>query len=633
MATNFYKKYLKITTMSTIKSTEAPELEQVSIAEDASIESVEQISENIVTEEPELQDDAPEQDDHSEIVVEYQIAGKSKAELVDMLAFLLEQDLVADIRHYVEEIKTAFYKLHRQQIDSRKALSEQSEAESVEIAPDADELRLKELLKLYRERRDRATAETEKVKEENYRLKLEIIEELKALISSEETINVTFTRYRELQARWKEIGQVPQAMVNDLWETYNLHVERFYDFVKINKELRDLDLKKNLEAKVALCEAAEALAEQSNVVEAFRKLQKLHDQWRETGPVAAEQKDAIWERFKAASSVINRRHQEHFESLKQEQIKNLEAKRALCEAAEALIATAPTSHKEWNKANERLMELQAQWRTIGFAPKRDNTKIYDRFRAACDRFFELKHAFYAEVKDGMEQNIALKIALCEAAEAIQASEDWKGATERLLELQAQWKKIGSVSRRHAESIWVRFRAACDHFFERKSAHFAGVEDQYSQNLAAKQALLEQMNSADVSVGGYDMIKDFQRRWSEIGFVPIKHKEEIAKLYKQAIDRMFAIVRGADREQNLNRFKERVNSLKQSGDRRLRSEREKLYNRVRQLEQQVSTLENNIGFFSKTKGAEALIADVEDKIAKTKREIADTIAKIRLIDGE
>ena len=315
MATNFYKKYLKITTMSTIKSTEAPELEQVSIAEDASIESVEQISENIVTEEPELQDDAPEQDDHSEIVVEYQIAGKSKAELVDMLAFLLEQDLVADIRHYVEEIKTAFYKLHRQQIDSRKALSEQSEAESVEIAPDADELRLKELLKLYRERRDRATAETEKVKEENYRLKLEIIEELKALISSEETINVTFTRFRELQARWKEIGQVPQAMVNDLWETYNLHVERFYDFVKINKELRDLDLKKNLEAKVALCEAAEALAEQSNVVEAFRKLQKLHDQWRETGPVAAEQKDAIWERFKAASSDINRRHQEHFESL------------------------------------------------------------------------------------------------------------------------------------------------------------------------------------------------------------------------------------------------------------------------------------------------------------------------------
>ena len=618
--------------MSTIKSTETPELEVVSIAEDASIECVEQNSEIIEEQAPDVEELSPEQEDQSEVVVEYQIAGKSKAELVDMLAFLLEQDLVADIRHHVEEIKTAFYKLHRAQVDKVKQ-SEEVEQQDVEVVADADELRLKQLLKLYRERRDRATAESEKVKEENYRLKLEIIEELKSLISSEETINVTFNRFRELQARWKEIGQVPQAKVNDLWETYNLHVERFYDFVNINKELRDLDLKKNLEAKTALCDTAEALAEQDNVIEAFHKLQKLHDQWREIGPVAADQKEALWERFKAASSIINRRHQEHFESIKQEQLNNLERKVALCEAAEALVATAPTSHKDWNKASERLMELQTEWRTIGFAPKRDNTKIYDRFRAACDRFFELKHAFYAEVKGDMEQNLALKQALCEAAEALQESEDWKQATERLLELQAEWKKIGSVSRRHTESIWLRFRAACDRFFERKSAHFAGIEDQFAQNLAKKQALIEEMNSADISMGGYDTIKEYQRRWSEIGFVPIKHKDEIQKLYKQAVDRLFAIVRGADREQNLNRFKERVNSLKQSGDRRLRSEREKLYNRVRQLEQEVATLENNIGFFSKSKGAEAMIAEVKDKIAKTKREIADTVAKIKLIDGE
>ena len=632
MTTEFYRKYLKLLLMSTIKSTEAPELEQVSIAEDASIEIVEQVSENTTPEEL-SEDVTPEQDDQREVVVEYQIAGKSKAELVDMLAFLLEQDLVEDIRHYVDEIKTAFYKLHRQQNPAAKAEGELEQVDSAEVAADADEARLKELLKVYRERRDRATAESEKVKEENYRLKLEIIEELKALVSSEETINVTFTRFRELQARWKEIGQVPQGVVNDLWETYNLHVEHFYDFVKINKELRDLDLKKNYEAKVALCEAAEALAEQTNIVEAFRKLQKFHDQWRETGPVAADQKEALWERFKAASSVVNRRHQEHFESIKQEQVKNLEAKTALCEAAEALVAVAPTSHKEWNKANQTLIELQAQWRTIGFAPKRDNTKIYDRFRAACDRFFELKHAFYADVKDDMEQNLAAKIALCEAAESIQDSDDWKGATERLLELQAEWKKVGTVSRRHADAVWQRFRAACDRFFERKSAHFAGVEDQFAQNLAAKQALIEEMNSAQISVGGYDMIKEYQRRWSEIGFVPIKHKDEIQKLYKQAVDRLFAVVRGADREQSLNRFKERVNSLKQNGDRRLRTEREKLYNRVRQLEQQVATLENNIGFFSKSKGAQAMIAEVEEKIAKTKREIADTVAKIRLIDGE
>ena len=610
---------------TTIKSTETPELELVSVAEDALVQNDEQILDNTDT-----LDSATADSEQVELVVDTEVAGKSKSELVDMLAQILENNAAEDVRPQVEQIKTAFYKIHRQQVDARiKEAAEQGV--EAEVVADADELRLKELFKKYRDARDKAAAESDKIKEENYRLKSEIIEELKSLISSEETLNVTFARFRELQARWKEIGQVPQAKVNDMWETYNLHVERFYDFVKINKELRDLDLKKNLEAKVALCEAAEALAEQTNIVEAFRKLQKLHDQWRETGPVAPEQKESLWERFKAASSVVNRRHQEYFESLKQEQVKNLEAKVALCEAAEALVATVPASHKEWNKANERLIELQGQWRTIGFAPKKDNAKIYDRFRAACDKFFELKHSFYADVKDDMEQNLAQKIALCEAAEALTGGDDWKAATDRLLELQAEWKKIGTVSRRHADAIWRRFRAACDKFFESKSAYFANVEGGYADNLQKKQALLEEMNAADVKVGGYDLIKDYQRRWSEIGFVPIKHKEEIAKLYKQAIDRMFAVVRGADRENSLNKFKERVNSMRQGGERRLRTEREKLYNRVRQLEQEVATLENNIGFFSKSKGAESFIAEVEEKIVKAKRDIADTIAKIKLID--
>lgn len=608
---------------TTINSTETPELEVISVAEDASILHSEPISESV--ESP----DSVSADEEAEMIV---VSGKSKGELVDMLAALLEQSLAEPSREQVEAIKTAFYKIHRAQVDARlKEAAEQGVA--VEITPDSDEARLKELLKKYREARDKAAAESEKVKEENYRLKNEIIEELKSLISSEETLNVTFTRFRELQARWKDIGPVPQAKVNDLWERYNLHVEHFYDFVKINKELRDLDLKKNLEAKVALCESAELLSEQSSIVDAFRKLQKLHDQWRETGPVATEHKEALWARFKDASAVINRRYQEHFESIKQEQLKNLEAKTALCEAAELLVASAPASHKEWNKANERLIELQNQWRTIGFAPKKENTKIYDRFRLACDRFFELKHSFYTNVKDDMEHNLSLKEALCEAAELIQNSEEWKETTDKLLELQAEWKKIGTVSRRHADAVWRRFRAACDTFFERKSAHFANVEDVYTENLKKKQALLEEMNAADVKAGGYEVIKGFQRRWSEIGFVPIKHKEEIQKLYKQAIDRMFAVIRGADRENSLNKFKERVDSMRQGGERRLRTEREKLYNRVRQLEQEVATLENNIGFFSKSKGAEALIADVNEKIAKTKQEIADTVAKIKMIDGE
>ena len=609
---------------TTIKSTETPELEVVSTAEDMLIEEIEQGNENPQTELSPITEDQ-EQFQQS---VDKQLAGKSKSEIVDMLALIIEQELAGDIRLQVEQLKTAFYKLHRAQVDAQlKEAAEQGV--TIEIAPDADEARLKELLKIYRDYRDKVAAENEKVKEENYAKKLEIIESLKALISSEETLNVTFNRFRELQARWKEIGQVPQSKTNDLWETYNLHIERFYDFVKINKELRDLDLKKNYQAKLDLCEAAEALAEQENIVEAFRKLQKYHDQWREIGPVATEQKEAIWERFKAASSIINRRHQEHFESLKQEQLANLERKTALCEAAELLIANAPTSHKEWNKAGESLMELQNQWRTIGFAPKKENTKIYDRFRSACDRFFELKHAFYADVKDDMERNLSLKEALCEAAELIQDSEEWKEATDKLLELQAEWKKIGTVSRRHAEAVWNRFRAACDRFFERKSEHFSSVEKQYEDNLSKKLALLEEMESAEVK--SFDAIKEYQRRWSEIGYVPIKAKDEIQKRYKQAIDKMFAVVRSSGREQSLSRFKERVNSLRQDGERRLRSEREKLYNRVRQLEQEVATLENNIGFFTKSKGAESLIADVNEKIAKTKREIADIIEKIKMID--
>ena len=609
---------------TTIKSTETPELEVVSAAEDMLIEEIEQGNENPQTELSTITEDQ-EQFQQS---VDKQLAGKSKSEIVDMLALIIEQELAGDIRLQVEQLKTAFYKLHRAQVDAQlKEAAEQGV--TIEIAPDADEARLKELLKVYRDYRDKVAAENEKVKEENYAKKLEIIESLKTLISSEETLNVTFNRFRELQARWKEIGLVPQSKTNDLWETYNLHIERFYDFVKINKELRDLDLKKNYQAKLDLCEAAEALAEQENIVEAFRKLQKYHDQWREIGPVATEQKEAIWERFKAASSIINRRHQEHFESLKQEQLANLERKTALCEAAELLIANAPTSHKEWNKAGESLMELQNQWRTIGFAPKKENTKIYDRFRSACDRFFELKHAFYADVKDDMERNLSLKEALCEAAELIQDSEEWKEATDKLLELQAEWKKIGTVSRRHAEAIWNRFRAACDRFFERKSEHFSSVEKQYEDNLSKKLALLEEMESAEVK--SFDAIKEYQRRWSEIGYVPIKAKDEIQKRYKQAIDKMFAVVRSSGREQSLSRFKERVNSLRQDGERRLRSEREKLYNRVRQLEQEVATLENNIGFFTKSKGAESLIADVNEKIAKTKREIADIIEKIKMID--
>jgi hypothetical protein len=297
------------------------------------------------------------------------------------------------------------------------------------------------------------------------------------------------------------------------------------------------------------------------VVEAFHKLQKLHDEWRETGPVANEYKEPLWERFKAASSRINKQHQEYFDAIKQEQLRNLELKTELCAKTEALAEHPFSSRKEWNKASEQLIEIQKMWRAIGFAPKKDNTRIYERFRAACDGFFEAKRKFYEGVKDEMEHNLQLKQELCEAAEALQQSEDWKHATDELIALQAKWKQVGAVSRRYSDQVWKRFRAACDKFFERKAQHFASVEDEHEQNLQKKLALIEQMHAADIKEGGYDLIKEFQRRWSEIGYVPIKQKDAVQKKYKEAVDAMFGVLRGSERDRSMNRFKERLQGMK------------------------------------------------------------------------
>lgn len=561
--------------------------------------------------------------------------GKSKQELLELFARMLEEQPVQTLRRDVEALKVAFYKLRRAEVEAARRAFVEAGGKEEEFTPavDGSEARLKDLIREYRTRRDAFLANLEQEKEENLKVKLGIIEELKALVNSDETLNHTFTRFRELQQRWKETGPVPQQQVKDLWETYNLHVENFYNFIKINKELRDLDLKKNYEQKVALCEQAEALVLEPSIVEAFHKLQKLHDEWRETGPVANEYKEALWERFKEASSRINKQHQEHFEALKAEQVHNLELKEGLCVAAEELVAQPLTTLKEWNRANDRLLEIQKTWKTIGFAPKKDNNRIYERFRAACDRFFESKRQFFAGVKSEMEHNLQLKNEICAQAEALQNSEEWKKTTDELIALQARWKQIGAVSRRHSDAVWKRFRAACDHFFERKAAHFAGVDGEHEENLRRKLALLDEMAAADVKAGGYEVIKDFQRRWGEIGFVPIKQKDAIQKRYKAAVDALFDALRGSERDRSMNRFREKVSSLKGAGDRRLRSERERLYNKVRQMEQDIALLENNIGFFTKSKNAEALVAEVKAKIERAKAEMAATIEKVRLIDRE
>ena len=562
-------------------------------------------------------------------------AGKGKEELVALFARMLEEQPVQSIRRDVEALKIAFYRIRRAEVEAaRRRFVEEGGAEE-DFAPSVDgaEIQLKEQFKEYRRRRDAFIANLEAEKEANLKVKQAIIEELKELVNSDETLNHTFNKFRELQQRWKDTGIVPQQHVKDLWETYNLHVENFYSFIKINKELRDLDLKKNYEQKVALCEQAEALVLEPSVVEAFHKLQKLHDEWRETGPVANEYKETLWERFKAASSRINKQHQEHFETLKGEQVKNLELKTGLCVATEELSSQPLTTRKEWNRASDRLLEIQKTWKTIGFAPKKDNNRIYERFRTACDRFFEAKRQFYAGMKTEMEHNLQLKIEICEAAESLMNSEEWKKATDELIALQARWKQIGAVSRRHSDAIWKRFRAACDKFFERKASHFASVDGEHEENLQKKLALLAEMAEADVKAGGYEVIREFQRRWGEIGFVPIKQKDSIQKRYKAAVDELFNTLRGSERDRSMGRFREKVSSFKASGDRRLRTERERLYNKVRQLEQEIALLENNIGFFAKSKNAEALVADVRAKIDRAREEMAAAVEKVKLIDKQ
>ena len=566
---------------------------------------------------------------------EQSLAGKSKSELVELFAQLLETKPVQSLRSDAEAVKIAFYKLRRAEVDAQRKEFIEAGGKEEDFTPavDGDEVTLKELFARYRKMRDEFVAGLEHAKEENLKIKLAIIEELKELVNSDETLNHTFNKFRELQQRWKETGPVPQANVKDTWETYNLHVENFYNFIKINKELRDLDLKKNYEAKIALCEQAESLVLESSIVSAFRKLQKLHDEWRETGPVANEYKESLWERFKQASSRINKAHQEYFENLKGEQQKNLEMKTELCVKAEELTEQMFTSRKEWNKANDRLLEIQKVWKTIGFAPKKDNTRIYERFRNACDRFFALKRDYYAQLKTEMDHNLQLKNEICEAAESIMDSEDWKKTSDELIALQKRWKEIGAVSRRHSDAVWKRFRAACDHFFERKAAHFSSIDNEQERNLQAKRELLEQMKACDVKEGGYEAIKTFQRQWNEIGYVPIKQKDALQKQYKEVVDALFAALRGSERDRSMDRFRSKLSTMKASGDKRLRSERERLYNKVKQLEADIALLENNIGFFSHSKGAESMINDVRAKIAKAKAEMAEAIEKVKLIDRE
>ena len=566
-------------------------------------------------------------------------------DIVQYFQDMIERGDQQEMYKYADSVKAAFYKtLKKEKIATGMVFSSQEgkedleEEESISVNPFAElERGFKELYNRYKVERTSYLHILEGKKEENLAQKNQIIEELKELLEKQEDLQYTFPTFRELQNRWKAVGPIPQSYNKDLWDTYQFLVEKFYDFVKINNELRDLDLKKNLEMKIELSDKAEELMNEPNVVLSFRKLQKLHEEWREMGPVPKELREEIWERFKTATTNINKRQQDYFEGLKSEHKQNLELKTELCVKADA-IADNKSDDKDWNALSKEMEGLQEEWKSIGFASKKENQKIYDRFRAACDKFYNGKREFYSNFKKIMQENLDKKNALCEQAESLKESEDWKKTTDQLISLQKKWKEIGPVARKQSDAVWKRFRAACDFFFERKSKFFSIVEESYEGNLKLKNDIIEEINQYKHENNTSEHIaafRDFQSRWNEIGYVPIKDKELIQLAYRNAIDIKFSDIKSSENESKLVRFRKHIKEVKTSpkGDRGIKFERDKLLQKFRNLEQDIALWENNMGFFAKSKNADNIISDMENKISKAKEELVQLEEKIKLIDKQ
>ncbi len=565
-------------------------------------------------------------------------SGFSKQELAETLSLIIDNRPPSEIKDDVERIRIFFYKKLKLESDERKKkfLEEGGKPEDYKIWVDPLDYQVKELLEKYREKKNDYNKIQESEKYDNLKKKYEIIDKIKDLVNREESINKTFHDFRALQNEWHSIGVVPQSSLKDLWENYHHNVELFYDYIKINKELRDLDLKRNLESKVLLCEKAEELLLEPNPVVAFRALQDFHNQWREIGPVPVESKNEIWERFREATSQINRRHHEYFENQKDEQRKNLEAKIALCEQVENINLLEIKNFREFDETAEKIVSLQKMWRTIGFAPKKQNNRVYQRFREACDAFFEKKRSFYADNKETQLNNLQLKTELCIQAEALQESTDWKNTSDSLIKLQKEWKEIGPVPRKQSERTWKRFRKACDHFFNMKSQHFATLDSSYEVNLVAKMAIIDELEKFEAGndvQAAFDRLKDLQRKWTEIGFVPFNKKEEITNRYRNALNHEFDKLRIGDDDKSILKYRTKLDNLKTNpkASRKVRNEREKFFVKIKQLENDIVLWENNIGFFAKSANADNMIREVQEKIENAKRMIKTLEEKVKMID--
>ena len=562
---------------------------------------------------------------------------KSKAEVVERIKEITHAEEVPQ-KDEVEFLKTIFYKLHfaEREAEMKTYLDNGGDPAAYQVQPDADEDAFKAEMAIIKERRAKQFEEQEKLKQENLKKKLDIIEKIKAMATSPEEANKSYQEFKQLQQEWKDIKAVPAENANELWRNYQLYVEQFYDLLKLNSEAREYDFKKNLEIKTKLCEAAEKLADEEDVISAFHQLQELHNEYRESGPVAKELRESIWARFKAASTVINKKHQQHFEDIRTQEEENLNKKTALCEKVEAIAKEENKNSADWENHTKQIIEIQTEWKTIGFAPQKMNVKIFERFRAACDDFFGRKSEFFTNLKKEFAENAEKKKALVEKAQALKDSTDWKSTSDKLIALQKEWKTIGMVPKKYGDQLWNDFLAACNQFFEARNAANAGTRNEEHVNLEKKQDIIAQLKALleDDGDDTQATVRKLTEEYNAIGHVPYKEKDKLYNEYHAVLDKIFKELNISTARRRLNNFKTNLKNVAKRGEDALDNERGRLQRRAEQMKQEIQTYENNLGFLNAaSKKGNSLIDEMNRKVQKLKDDLELVKQKIKAIDAE
>ena len=556
---------------------------------------------------------------------------QTKEEVIERLLEISKQEEPAD-KSELDQLKLSFYRLRNAETEIARKAFEEEGGNPEEFVPQKDELenQFKEIMSSIKEKRNAIKAEEEQEKLDNLQKKLAIIDRMKELTESSEDANKAYNEFKKLQTEWNGIKNIPAAKVNELWKSYQLYAEKFYDLIKLNNEFREYDFKKNLEIKTRLCEAAEKLAEEEDVISAFHQLQKLHQEFREAGPVAKEQREEIWARFKAASTTVNRRHQQHFEGIKEKEQRNLDEKIVICEIVEAMEYDKMQTFQDWHDKTEEVLALQAKWKTIGFAPQKMNTKIFERFRAACDEFFKRKTEHFKSLKVNMNENLEKKKQMCEKAEALKDSTDWKATAEALAKLQKEWKEIGPVAKKYSESVWKRFVSACDYFYEQKNKAESSHKAVELENLDKKKAIIAKLTEINNQEGeaNADKVRALVKEWNAVGHVPFKEKDRIYKQYRTLVDALFNKLNMSASQKKLKNFKSSISNKENN----IYREREKLVRAYENMKNEIQTYENNLGFLnSASKKGNSLVQEMNRKVEKLKADLELILQKIAVID--